>query len=43
MPRDGTGLGLAIAHGIVVAQGGSLAAKSTMDVGSTFVLKLPPA
>jgi signal transduction histidine kinase len=42
-PRDGTGLGLAIAHGIAVAQGGTLAAKSAIDVGSTFTLRLPSA
>src|SRR5690606_17287717 len=37
----GTGLGLAIARRIAEAHGGSLTARSKLDVGSTFSLDLP--
>lgn len=39
----GTGLGLAIARRIAAAHGGSLSAKSRLEVGSTFTLRLPLA
>lgn len=39
----GFGLGLAIAKRIVEATGGSVEARSVIDVGTTFVVKLPVA
>ncbi|KIG19491.1 Sensory box sensor histidine kinase/response regulator [Enhygromyxa salina] len=39
--QRGTGLGLAIARRIASAHGGSLSAKSRLEVGSTFTLRLP--
>jgi len=41
--RDGTGLGLSIARRMAHALGGTLEAASTVGVGSTFRLTLPPA
>jgi signal transduction histidine kinase len=41
--RDGTGLGLSIARRMAHALGGTLEAASTLGVGSTFRLTLPPA
>jgi PAS domain S-box-containing protein len=37
----GTGLGLAISRDLAQAMGGDLTATSTIDVGSTFVLRVP--
>ncbi len=37
----GTGLGLAIAYGIVTEHGGTIQVKSTIEKGSTFVVRLP--
>jgi signal transduction histidine kinase len=42
-PGRGTGLGLAICHGIVASLGGTLVARSTEGVGSTFEMALPAA
>jgi len=39
--QGGSGLGLAIARSIAEAHGGSVAAASTVGVGSTFQLRLP--
>ncbi len=39
--QGGTGLGLAISKGIAEAMGGSLTARSVLDSGSTFTLRLP--
>ena len=41
--RQGSGLGLSIARRMAHALGGTLEAASTVDVGSTFRLTLPPA
>jgi signal transduction histidine kinase len=38
---DGTGMGLAIAAAIVKAHGGTIEAKSSLGVGSTFTFRLP--
>ncbi|MCL0029928.1 HAMP domain-containing histidine kinase [Dehalococcoidia bacterium] len=39
--RGGAGLGLSIARHIVELHGGQLEVGSTLDIGSTFILKLP--
>ena len=41
-PHEGTGLGLPIARRVARLVGGSLEASSTVGVGSTFRLSLPP-
>jgi PAS domain S-box-containing protein len=38
---DGTGMGLATVYGIVNARGGELDVESTLNVGTTFVVRLP--
>jgi two-component system NtrC family sensor kinase len=37
----GTGLGLSVSYGIIQAHGGTITAKSTIDVGTTFIVSLP--
>ena len=39
--KNGTGLGLAITHGIIEQHGGTIVAKSTPGVGTTFFITLP--
>ncbi len=40
---EGTGLGLSICHGIVKGLGGDLEVESTLGVGTTFRVLLPPS
>lgn len=37
----GTGLGLSVSYGIIQAHGGTITAESTLDVGTTFIIRLP--
>jgi two-component system NtrC family sensor kinase len=37
----GTGLGLSICYGIIKKMGGDISVDSTMDEGTTFVIKIP--
>lgn len=39
----GTGLGLAIAKHVIESHGGTISARSQLDVGSTFTIRLPRA
>jgi len=40
-PGTGTGLGLSISRDIVVGMGGTLSARSSLGVGSSFEVRLP--
>ena len=40
---QGTGLGLSVSYGIIEQHGGSIEVQSTVDVGSTFTIRLPAA
>lgn len=37
----GTGLGLSVSYGIIQAHGGTITAKSILEVGTTFIISLP--
>ncbi|MHB8121940.1 MAG: sensor histidine kinase [Desulfuromonadaceae bacterium] len=37
----GTGLGLSVSYGIIQAHGGTISAESIVDVGTTFIIRLP--
>jgi signal transduction histidine kinase len=37
----GTGLGLAVSYGIIKKHGGDIEVKSTVNEGSTFIVRLP--
>ncbi|RYZ04074.1 MAG: response regulator [Myxococcales bacterium] len=39
--HEGTGIGLALVHELVRLHGGSIHAESTVDVGSTFIVRIP--
>ena len=38
----GTGLGLSVSYGIIQAHGGTIAVESTLGIGTTFIIWLPP-
>lgn len=40
---EGTGLGLSLSKTLIEAMGGTLEVESTVDVGSNFLVELPPA
>ena len=41
-PRGvGTGLELSVSHGVVSKHGGTITARSTVDEGTTFVIRIP--
>ncbi|MDD2540294.1 MAG: ATP-binding protein [Desulfuromonadaceae bacterium] len=37
----GTGLGLSVSYGIIQAHGGTITAESIVDIGTTFIIRLP--
>ena len=37
----GTGLGLSVSYGIIESHGGEIEVDSTVDVGTTFTIRLP--
>lgn len=41
-PHEGTGIGLSLARQLVVLHGGTLSVESTVGVGTTFTVTLPP-